>query len=460
MKAFRLARADVRALNERRTGRERRRVCHIPEKGLYFGLRGQVYSCCFNKSYVLGTYPEHSIRDIWTGKALQQQRKAIKGWDLSLGCAGCFELIKARNLNALPLKNYDRFAARNGGWPAKMDFELFNTCNLECIMCRGEFSSTIRKNREGLPPIPSPYDAAFLDQVEEFIPHLQSSHFLGGEPFLIPQYVDLWERMAFLNPRLSVSVQTNCTVLNQRVKDLLERMDFHISVSMDSVEAENYARIRVHGSLERVLENLRYFRDYTRRRGTLLTLAFCPMQQNWEELPRVVDFCNAWEMPLMFTTVESPPECSLSSLGYEKLSAIEGYLMRQVHPEGTALQQQNRQTYMDQLAQIGTWKEAARQRELAGVVERPRDFAEFIGQIGRMLRLMPFAGGDGAEETLKQIEGKLLYVLGQAEANGLREAAEAKMIATQPELVIRSVPGLSEAELLGLFSSFVMPLDR
>lgn len=48
-------------------------------------------------------------------------------------------------------------------------------------MCRGEFSSTIRKNREGLPPIDSPYDAAFFDQVEEFIPHLQSSRFSRRE---------------------------------------------------------------------------------------------------------------------------------------------------------------------------------------------------------------------------------------------------------------------------------------
>lgn len=109
-----LNRANVRALNARRIGREKRRVCHIPEKGLYFGLRGQIFSCCYNKSYVLGTYPEHSIREIWEGKALKQQRRAIKKWDMALGCQGCYELIKSQNFNALPLKNYDRFAPRRG----------------------------------------------------------------------------------------------------------------------------------------------------------------------------------------------------------------------------------------------------------------------------------------------------------------------------------------------------------
>lgn len=454
-----LNRADMRALNARRTWWQGRRVCHIPEKGLYFGLRGNVYSCCFNKSYVLGTYPQQSIQEIWDGHLLREQRKAIRNKDLSLGCGGCFELIKSRNINALPILSYDRFSRRNAGYPAKMDFELFNTCNLECIMCRGEFSSTIRKNREGLPPIHSPYDTAFFDQVEAFIPHLLNSHFLGGEPFLIPQYVDLWERMAALNPRMSVSVQTNCTVLNQRVKDLLERMDFHISVSIDSVDADNYALIRKNAQLDRVLENLRYFRDYTRRRGTLLTMAFCPMPQNWHELPQVVDFCNAWEMPLMFTTVESPPECSLSPLPSERLAEIETSLRGHIHPEATPLQRQNRASYQDQIAQVSAWRQAAVQREAAGLRHPAATFEEYIAQIEVLLRIDDRHDASAAKAIAAEIQAKLQFVRETAATQGQGEAATAKIIATAPALVIRSVPGLHKEDLLELFKSFVMPLE-
>lgn len=459
MKRLVLDRADARALNSRRKGREKRRICHIPEKGLYFGLRGQVYSCCFNKSHVLGTYPEHSIREIWEGRALKAQRKAIRKWDLSLGCQGCFELIKARNLSALPLRNYDQFAARNRRYPAKMDFELYNTCNLECIMCRGEFSSSIRKNREGLPPIDSPYDAAFFSQVEEFIPHLKSSHFLGGEPFLIPQYIDLWERMAALNPKMSLSVQTNCTVLNQRIKEILERIDFHIGVSIDSLDPENYARIRKNGQLGRVLENLAYFREYTRRRKTLLNLSFCPMPQNWRELPQVVDFCNEWEIPLMFTTVESPPECSLSNLSHAQLAEIESHLKEHFHPTDSPIRQQNRQAYQDQIVQIGSWKEAAKLRASAGIVGKPADFREFIGQIEAVLAATTAYSPAELRACIQDIESKLGFVLDEAEKKGLRPIAESKMIATQPELVIRSVPNLTHEGLLELFKSFVTPLS-
>jgi MoaA/NifB/PqqE/SkfB family radical SAM enzyme len=459
MESFCLNRADVRTLNTRRSWRERRRICHIPEKGLYFGLRGQVFSCCFNKSYVIGTYPENSIQEIWEGSALKQQQRAIKKWDLSLGCQGCHSLIKSQNFNALPLRNYDQYAPRNHGYPAKMDFELFNTCNLECVMCRGEFSSTIRKNREGLPPIESPYDDAFFDQVEKYIPHLKSSHFLGGEPFLIPQYVDLWERMAVLNSKMAVSVQTNCTILNQRTKDLLAQMNFHISVSIDSVDPENYARIRKHGQLARVLENLRYFRDYTRQKGTMLTLAFCPMPQNWHELPAIVDFCNEWQIPLMFTTVESPPECSLSALSFAQLAEIEDALLKVHHPLATPLERQNHQTFQDQILQIRHWKKSAETKESAGIHQKPADFPAFIAQIKALLRLTTKMQNQEVEQTVAEIESKLNYVLRKASEEGREAEALAKMIGTQPELVIRSVPSLTQEALLVLFNSFVMPMN-
>lgn len=452
---------DMRALNARRTWRQGRRVCHVPEKGLFFGLRGNVYSCCFNKGHLLGTYPAQGVAQIWEGAQAAALRKAIRDRDLSLGCGGCHALVKARNINALPILSYDRFADDNGGWPAKMDFELFNTCNLECIMCRGEFSSSIRKNREGLPPIDSPYDAAFFDQLEPYIPHLRNSHFLGGEPFLIPQYVDLWERIAHLNPDMSVSVQTNCTVLNQRTKDLLGRMRFDISVSIDSVHRDNYARIRVNGNWDRVLEHLRFFRDYTRQRGTLLTMAYCPMPQNWHELHDAVAFANTWGMQLMFTTVETPSECSLAVLPAARLAEVVAGLRSHAPalPQGNPVERQNRQSYLDLLGQVEFWQVQAQQRAAAGMAEGVQDIAAYIARIERVLR---DEGGHSQAEAARlsrEIGDKLRYILDVAAQHGRREEAERKLVATAPELVIRSVPGLEKEALVELFQQFVLPME-
>jgi MoaA/NifB/PqqE/SkfB family radical SAM enzyme len=75
--------------------------------------------------------------------------------------------------------------------PKVMEFELSNECNLECVMCNGSFSSSIRKNREKLPPIISPYNDDFVNELDAFIPHLTDAKFLGGEPFMIEIYLKI-----------------------------------------------------------------------------------------------------------------------------------------------------------------------------------------------------------------------------------------------------------------------------
>lgn len=452
-----LSRAQLKPLNARRTWWQSRRVCHIPEKGLYFGLRGNVYTCCYNKTHPAGKYPDQSILEIWKGTAIRQQQQAIRKRDMSQGCMGCHDLICAGNINALPIRNYDQYSPGNKGMPAKMDFELFNTCNLECIMCRGEFSSAIRRNREKLPPIPSAYGPEFFDELEAFIPYLKHSHFLGGEPFMIPQYVDLWERMAHLNPGMTLSTQTNGSLLSQRIKGILSKIKFQISVSMDSIEKENYERIRKNAHFETVMANLQWFREYTREMGTVLSFAFCPMPQNWHEIPDVVRFCNEMDMPLMFTTVESPSECSLQALDKDALAEIHASLRKQDLAGSNALQTQNAQTYADLVRQIDGWKSAAQKRASAGIVGQATHLEGYLVELETLLRRDQDVSL--AKETVRDIEEKLRFVLAKAAEQGQESQALQKIIGTPHELILRSVPGLDKERLLELFKSFVMPLE-
>lgn len=452
-----LTAADLDALNSHRTGPEGQAVCHAPVRSLYFGLRGEVYTCCFNKTHAAGSYPAQSIREIWEGSAIRTQRAAIEERDLSIGCAGCYSIIKGRNISALPLRAYDALAPDNHGMPARMEFELFNTCNLECIMCRGEFSSAIRANREKRPPIPAPYDSAFFEQLEEFIPTLKSCRFLGGEPFLIPAYVALWERMAFLNPSLAIFIQTNATVLNQRTMDILRGGKFHISVSLDSVHQEGYEAIRKNARFDRVMENVGWLGEYTRGSGTTFGISCCPMTQNWRELPDVVLFANESGASLHFTTVEAPTECSLQALPAAEIMRIRESLSAFVPPANNAVEAGNRQAFLGLLAQIEAWETAARWKAANGIAGPPADLAAFLAQIERVARST--ASVEATGKMMTEIEGTLRFILEYAELRGLREPAEAKMISSPPELLCRSMPGLSRQDALRLFQAFVFPID-
>jgi sulfatase maturation enzyme AslB (radical SAM superfamily) len=228
-----------------------------------------------------------------------------------------------------------------------MEFELSNICNLECTMCNGDFSSLIRKNREGRPPVKVVYDEAFVTQLEEFIPHLQEMKFFGGEPFLIDIYYRIWERAVTINPSIRLTVQTNGTVLNQRVKDICAKGKFHISVSIDSLEKENYEHIRKNANFERVMENMEWFREYCQTNDRFFGISTCAMRQNWHELPEFVTFCNDRQIPVFFHTVTHPRESAFAHMSRTELEGVVSVLEASKIPRETPLQRKNTRQLAD-----------------------------------------------------------------------------------------------------------------
>jgi len=301
-------------------------ICHAPFVNLNFEQNGNVRACCYNTQHILGQWPQQTIKQIWQGESANQLRGYIKQNNLGGGCTECGKMLQAGNYYGVRAKYYDEFApdtlatrfnylkqAVTGTvpYPRVMEFELSNTCNLECVMCNGYFSSSIRKNRENLPPIASPYNAKFVDELDEFIPHLTDAKFLGGEPFMIDIYLLIWERILKINPNIRIHITTNGTFLNNRIKDLLEGLKAGIILSIDSINKDTYPKIRVNGSYDKVMENLEYFRNYTQRKKTFLSIAACPITYNWKELPQMLAFCIEKNITLYFNAVFSPAYLSI-----------------------------------------------------------------------------------------------------------------------------------------------------
>lgn len=268
-------------------------ACYAPFKSLYFGHRGKVVACCQNRDYVLGNYPAQSISEIWNSNETKALRYALKDDRFNLGCQNCELRVKSKNEKGLIATFYDEIPINENGYPTSFEFELSNTCNLECIMCNGDFSSLIRTKREKREPIPQVYDKGFVEQLREFIPHLKKVSFYGGEPFLIDIYSDIWEEIIKMEANPEIFVQTNGTVLSNRARNILEKLRFNIGISLDSISEENYQKIRVNGRLSETLKNIEYFKNYTKQKGTRLYVSVCPMQQNWHELFSIVVFADS-----------------------------------------------------------------------------------------------------------------------------------------------------------------------
>ena len=351
----------LKEYNKTRSYAHSKLICYAPFKSLYFTPEGKVYSCCYNRSHILGSYPERSILEIWKGESIQSLRSSLGANDLTNGCFSCLTQMEEGTFSTVLAKHFDDYPLRK--FPSVMEFELSNVCNMACVMCDGRYSSVIRKEREMLPPIHNPYNAGFVLQLEEFIPHLSKAKFQGGEPFLIPIYYDIWEKILEVNPNCVISVQTNGSVLNERIKKLLEKGNFHITVSVDAASEEVFDTIRLKGDFTQVISNIQYFQSLCKSKNAYFGVATCPMQQNWHEIPDIIRTCNDMDAEITFNRVWHPPNCALWSCSENKLLEIlTNYEKIDLQGNsGTALH--NKKQFDELVSQIQLWTEKAKKNE-------------------------------------------------------------------------------------------------
>lgn len=289
-----------------------------------FDQTGNVTACCFNRTFVLGKYPEQSVAEIWAGKSAEALRRAMEENSFDLGCQQCEKMIGEGNEESVLIKHFDDYyeflppqkketslLRRIFNFspqpelppPTVFEFEISNTCNLECIMCGGKWSSAIRANRERLPVIKSPYDENFVSQVRGFLPSLKRANFLGGEPFLISLYFDIWESIIAINPSVDVAITSNGTVINDRAKKIIDRLPkCRITLSIDSLQKSTWEKIRVNGNFETLRKNI----DYLLGTGKLVSFSVCPMIQNRMEIPEIIAFCVDHNLDIFFNIVHEP----------------------------------------------------------------------------------------------------------------------------------------------------------
>jgi MoaA/NifB/PqqE/SkfB family radical SAM enzyme len=320
-----LAELEQRIVDEfraHRDGADLEYVCNAPFSNMYFRIDGKV-GPCWLAFHGAPSWPEQSIAEIWFGPYFEGIRENIRQRDLSKhgGCAVCEKNLRTGNYVAALAFAYDTPTPLKR-YPKIMEFELSNKCNLECTMCRGELSSSIRKNRDKLPPLPIVYDGRFVEELVEFIPHLEDMRFNGGEPLLPDISYQIWDKVARINPAIEITIATNGTVFNRRVQEILERCNFRINVSIDALDKGNFERIRKNARYDIVMRNVTYFGEYCRRKGSKFCIMANPMRQNWWEMPALVEWANGRGYHIAFNTIVKPEFSSLINWNADDLQRV------------------------------------------------------------------------------------------------------------------------------------------
>ncbi len=347
-------RNPIKKYNKTRKIRDRKHLCYAPFSSLLFIQSGHAMACHYNRGTVLGKYSENSIKDIWFGQQIKTLRKYILNNDLSYGCDSCATNIKNGNFFSVGAKRYENLS-KFAKYPVMIDFQLQNTCNLECVMCSGEYSSAIRQQREQKPKYINPYDDDFLLQLNDFIPHLSHAKFTGGEPFLINMYYEIWNKILNVNKNIEISISSNGTVLNDKIKKILEHLKFNFTISIDSITESNYNKIRRNADFSAVMNNIKYFIDYSKSINTYFAIKFVVIQQNWQEIPDFFDYWNNKSIRLIPKMVWFPPHASIRDMHAHEIKEIAMFLESKKFSMKNKIQKENVKHYNSIVTQIKQW---------------------------------------------------------------------------------------------------------
>jgi len=322
--------------------------CYLPYNSLTFSFGGQVFVCSYNRDVLLGKYPDNSIDEIWNGPEARKLREHMFYNDLDYGCRHCkYFFDKGKFTNLRPLA-FDKYSGNmDAAYPQVFEFELSNECNLECQMCHGEVSSSIRKNREQLPPLPMYYDDNFVNQLVKYIPTLKEAKFYGGEPFLIPIYYKIWDKVRELNPNLEMFVITNGTHWNSKIEKLVNELNFDMAISIDAFEKEKVEHIRKNVVYEKLMDNIKRFSEILTRKGKYLSLSFTVQKDNWEQFPLIINLCNEVNAFIYVSYLERPVRFALADMTKDELRQIRAYMDKYSFAAGNQREQHNAKCFED-----------------------------------------------------------------------------------------------------------------
>jgi len=363
---FNQKRKRIKEYNLLREKRNHGSFCNAPNVALRFHRNGGVQVCCHHIDYYF--LKGKSLKDVWFGAELLEMRKRMKKFDIPDSCNFCASAFYTKNYSNVGALSFDYLQPNENGYPVLMDFSLENTCNLSCIMCDASLSSSIQADKHIKKTYRNEYyNEKFIEELKEFYPHLTTTVFTGGEPFLINLYYDIWRDLLEINPDVVINITTNGTVYNQKIENVLNQGKFNITVSLDSLIPEKYNQIRKKADFYQTMANVEQFAKYCKKANTIFTITVCPMIINQDDIPDVVNMCNENGWNFTYNTVLKPWSQALWSLDSESINRLIQYYRHYEFVENDENSFANIEKFQSLIKLLDDWKIKAEKFEKSGL---------------------------------------------------------------------------------------------
>lgn len=255
---------------------------------------------CSNHNMVLGNVNKNSLEEIWNGEAYKQVRqKFLDGKILEIcprNCAvlGGFKIwenidwykelpneSKAYKNAVLNEKEIAGGKVELTSRPRWLRFASSYACNLKCYHC---FERVERKTALKLPD-------SFFEDVKKNVEAAQMVFFYGGEPLIENRNLDLMEYLSEKGYPTRVFLITNGTVLNEKIKSVLNKSNLgFMSVSVDSIRENLYEELRYPAKWRETREHLKFFSEVLKKKKGGMLMLLTINKKNQEEMLNFIKF--------------------------------------------------------------------------------------------------------------------------------------------------------------------------
>ena len=226
--------------------------CSLPWQSLSVDNQGRTRICCNSDAHYTGTRSVKlsqcaSVAEAMDTSYHQEVRASMQQGRRHVSCKKCWDIEDSGGRSFRQIWN-QILPQTDDVVPRYLDITLGNKCNLTCRMCN-EWNShlwqidNLRMGRYTDTGIGDTFwfeDAASRQLLIDALPTATHINFLGGEPLIVNEQLELLAHCAELGRDVELSYNTNMTVLRPRQLALWAQFKrVNLSVSLDGVGAQN-----------------------------------------------------------------------------------------------------------------------------------------------------------------------------------------------------------------------------
>jgi MoaA/NifB/PqqE/SkfB family radical SAM enzyme len=268
--------------------------CPAPWVSLYIEPTGKVENCCVSKNNLGNINQISDIKEIIFGQANKDIQKLILNDQYPLGCSWCnnkSHSLQQRMLDIFPNINNELY--QEGKFELKyLDVRWSNTCNLACVYCSPDLSSTWANELNIVHRFERATKHNLLDYVLDNVHTLKEVYMAGGEPLLMKENELLIEAIIQKNPECHVLVNTNLTQIKDSpiFQNLLKLKNCSWMVSIDDTE-ERFEYLRYPSKWNEFKDNFNLLKAHADINKIALNMVFTSVNAltYWDTIDYMID---------------------------------------------------------------------------------------------------------------------------------------------------------------------------